>query len=777
MSNLLDELNPQQRAAVELTEGPLLILAGAGSGKTRVITYRIAYLIETKQVPPERILAVTFTNKAADQMKERVAALVSQRLATRGSPQISTFHSFCVRVLRRDIDRLGYTRDFSIYDEDNQLQVMKACVKDLGLSQQFPYPRVVRGRISYSKNLGLAPEEVYRQAANAEAEKLASVWDLYERKLRQANALDFDDLLLKTVELFYGAPEICERYSQRCRYIHVDEYQDTNRTQYQLIRQLTLAHQNLCAVGDEDQSIYRWRGADIQNILSFERDYPGTRIIRLEQNYRSTQLILDAATAVVSRNQARKGKTLWTERGQGQRIVLFQARDAEDEGLFVARQIAGMLAASANESIAVLFRTNAQSRVLEEALRRSAIDYRVVGGFSFYARAEIKDALAYARLANNLRDSAAFVRIVNTPPRGIGETTLGALEESARQHRLSLWEALEAELANRPSGSPNRRSESAATELVLENELGSRRGGPRNTGREGGLPERARKALASFYELMRALVQDRDRMRMSEFFRSILERTGYLEILQAEHLPESESRVENLKELVNAAAAAEGRGETLAEFLDRAALVSEADDYDERARVTLLTLHCAKGLEFSTVYLVGLEEGLFPHKLSTQTAADIEEERRLCYVGMTRAKDQLILTWARQRRSFGQESFEGTKPSRFLKEIPAELVTRLGTATLPTKPRPSWETAVNSVPGVERFLRRRGHPSRKRRISFAQPSARRRWELGTRVRHPKYGLGTVLDCEGEGDDAKLTVSFPGYGQKKLVERYASLEEA
>ncbi len=740
--SLLNSLNPQQREAVEATEGPLLILAGAGSGKTRVITYRIAYLIESRGVPPENILAVTFTNKAAEQMKERVAALLSENLET--WPHISTFHSFCVRVLRRDIDRLGYSRDFSIYDEDDQARVVKACLDEMGLNEQFVSPRAVLGRISYAKNRGLKPENLYQQAVDPTSEKLASVFDLYDRKLSQSNALDFDDLLLKTVDLFYKAPDVCERANQRFRYVLVDEYQDTNRIQYQLIRQLTLVHQNLCAVGDEDQSIYRWRGADIENILNFEKDYPSTRIIRLEQNYRSTQLILDAATAVVSRNLARKGKTLWSDRGRGEKISLVEARDAEEEAQYIAGEIARCRRNDEEASIGVLYRTNAQSRVMEEAMRRQGIDYRLVGSLSFYDRAEIKDALAYARLAGNLRDSASFLRIVNSPPRGIGDTTLNVISNSARRNKVSLWEAVENELASKL------------------------------------LQPRAHKALEGFHKLMEELAAERARAAMSEFFRTLLERTTMLEALRAENTPESEGRIENLQELVNAAAEAEERGETLAEFLDHAALVSDADQFDERARVTLMTLHSAKGLEFSIVFLAGLEEGLFPHKLSADDAAEIEEERRLCYVGMTRAKDRLVLSWAASRRSFARESFESTRVSRFLSEIPPNLLEPVTLSPWSSKPRLDWANAVNSADDAERFLAARGRtPARwpSSGLQLGPPPEKRRWKLGTQVRHPKYGLGTVLDCDGEGEDAKLTVSFPGYGIKRLVERYASLEKA
>jgi DNA helicase-2/ATP-dependent DNA helicase PcrA len=767
MTSLLDQLNAEQRAAVEATEGPLLILAGAGSGKTRVITYRIAYLITARGVAPESILAVTFTNKAADQMKERVRALLSassgagdralpaaddseadtdrsgRRDAGR-SPLISTFHSFCVRVLRRNIDRLGYTRQFSIYDDDDQQRVIKASIKELGLSEEFTSPRGVLSRVSFAKNRGMTPQGLYEQTADPSTEKLASIYDLYERTLRRGNALDFDDLLLKTVALFDTVPEVCDSYNRRFRYILVDEYQDTNRIQYRLIRQITRAHHNLCVVGDEDQSIYGWRGADIENILSFEKDYPETRIVRLEQNYRSTQLILDAATAVVSNNRARKGKTLWTKRGPGQRVGLYEAEDADQEAEFVAGEVERALAEEQDKHFGVLYRTNAQSRVLEEAMRRRGIRYRLVGGFSFYARAEIKDALAYARLASNLRDSASFVRVVNAPARGIGAGTLSALEALARARSLSLWEALEQELVH-PSG----------------------------------LPPRALKSLQSFHAIVSELASERERLPISEFFKNLLERSHYLEVLRQDGSPESGDRVENLMELVNAAAEADERGETLSEFLDRVSLVSDADQYDERARVTLMTLHTAKGLEFSRVYLPGLEEGLLPHKLSGFEEAAVEEERRLCYVGMTRAQDRLVVSRAESRRFFGFESFEPTEPSRFLGEIPEHLIENLGPGETVSKPRREWEDALNSVESVEGFLKQRGFAlqerSGSRGLSFSPPTKKRRWKLGTHVRHAKYGLGTVIDCEGDGENTKLTVSFPGHGRKKMVEKYASLE--
>ncbi|HEX5483850.1 MAG TPA: 3'-5' exonuclease, partial [Terriglobia bacterium] len=553
----------------------------------------------------------------------------------------------------------------------------------------------------------------------------------------------FDDLLLKAVELFDKAPDIRDLYNQYFRYLMVDEYQDTNRIQYLLIRQLTNGHQNICVVGDEDQSIYRWRGADIENILSFEKDFPCAKIIRLEQNYRSTQLILDAASSVVSHNHARIGKKLWSERTEGSRVGLYEAYDAEQEADFVADQAAGALAEDPQASVGVLYRTNAMSRVLEESFRRRNVSFQLVGGFRFYERAEIKDAVAYARLAANPLDNAALLRIINVPARGIGASTVSAIESAAREQGVSLWEALEHQLSAKA------------------------------------FPPRAQKALESFSGVMHRLMEDRASAALSEFFKNILDRSGYLQMLEAEGLPESEARVENLQELVNAAAEAEGRGETLAQFLDHAALVSDSDEYNERSRVTLMTLHTAKGLEFSTVFLAGLEEGLFPHKLSLAEDAGIEEERRLCYVGMTRAQKLLVLTWASHRRSYGEDYLRGTRPSRFLSEVRPELIERLNSEPL-LKARTSWSGAANSVESVARYFEQRRPVRAKAAPSngFGNPlPAAGKWKPGSRVRHAKYGLGTVLECEGEGEDMKLTVSFPGYGRKKLIERYASLERA
>lgn len=759
MIEFLEALNSRQREAVERTEGPLLILAGAGSGKTRVITCRIAHLIRNLQVPPSKILAVTFTNKAAGQMKDRVAEILRESAS---SPNISTFHSFCVRVLRRDIHRLGYGRDFSIYDDDDQLRVARACAKELGLDENVLSPRAALSRISRAKNSGLPPEAIYGQAASRETERLALLYERYIRNLRQANALDFDDLLLKTVELFDKAPQVCEAYSQRFGYLMVDEYQDTNRVQYRLIQQLTRTHENICVVGDEDQSIYRWRGADIANILTFEKDYPRAQIIRLERNYRSTQIILDAASAVVSHNRARIGKKLWSEQTEGKLVGTHEAADPDQEAEFIAIETARALETDPDATVGVLYRMNAQSRALEESFRRHNIQHQVVGGFRFYERAEVKDAIAYARAALNPQDSAALLRIINVPARGLGASTVSALQSIAQQLGMGLWETIERLFSGSAEIPPGARQAPA-------------------------LPPRAQTALRGFHDIMQQLMDDRDVLPLSSFFHKVLDLTGYVQMLEDEEDAESEARIENLQELVNAAKEAEIRGESLREFLDHAALVSDTDQYHEKTRATLMTLHTAKGLEFSTVFLAGLEEGLFPHKLSLMDDDAIEEERRLCYVGMTRAKRRLILTRALRRRAYGEEYFGGTQASRFLNEVPRKLLQPVCADAPPAKTRRPWENAYNSVERIDEFLasRRAALPQPAARASVFEQSTRKlagtaspsgRWKLGARVRHPKYGLGTVVDSEGEGQDIKLTISFPGYGRKKIIERFAALEK-
>jgi len=731
-------LNPQQLEAVRATEGPVLILAGAGSGKTRVITYRIAHLIENQNLRPDSILAVTFTNKAAQQMKERVNALLRTRL---GSPLIATFHSFCVRVLRRHISAIGYGNDFTIYDDADQLSLVKGCLKELGLDEKVLQPRAALSRISHAKNHGVAPTGAYEQAYDAKTEKIAVVYEMYEKKLRRANALDFDDLLLKTVLLLDQHESIRATLNVHYRCLMVDEYQDTNRTQYRLIRQLTEKQQNLCVVGDEDQSIYGWRGADIQNILSFERDYPNARIIKLEQNYRSTKNILDASGSLVSKNEARKGKTLWTERTGGDPVTLYEAPDAESEALFVAQQIQEYQRRHPGDSAAVLYRTNFQSRLFEEACRRTNLKYNVVGGFSFYERAEVKDLLSYLKSCLNPNDSVSLLRVINTPPRGIGKTSLDSLELEARQQNVSLWQALE---------------------RVIETKS---------------LPARALKALADFHNLMRAFLDQSRQGTLSELVRSLIEKSGYAEWLESDGTEEALTRLDNLKELVNATLDAENRGETLSDFLDHAALISDTDDFSERARVTLMSLHSAKGLEFPLVFVVGLEEGLFPHSRSLGSQAEIEEERRICYVGMTRAEKKLFLTRALSRRFLFGDSPNETERSRFLADIPATLIEDISPGRLVRRAAAYDGPTYNSRDSIQQFYQQRGKQVDLAPVAKKSPPVERnRFKQGVYVRHPKFGVGHIVRCEGEGDESKLTINFPGHGMKKMVQKFAGLEK-
>jgi ATP-dependent DNA helicase UvrD/PcrA len=765
-------LNPPQREAVACTEGPLLILAGAGSGKTRVITHRLAHIITARHVPPSAILAVTFTNKAAGEMRERVAALLGE-VHLSSAPNVSTFHSFCVRLLRRDGDALaelrpGFTRRFSIYDDDDQLAILKAAYRHLGLNEQFMQYRAALSRLSHAKNLKQTPQDLYREARDPVSSKLAVVWEEYEKTLRIANALDFDDLLLEAVRLLIHDDATRALYNRRLSYLMVDEYQDTNRSQYELMRLLSEAQHNVCVVGDEDQSIYSWRGADIHNILDFERDFPHARTIRLEQNYRSTSNILKAASAVVANNKARKGKTLWTEAGGGELLGCYSGFDAENEALFIANTIEQLLTQNPEDRVAVLYRTNSQSRQIEEALRRHGRKYQVVGGFSFYQRAEIKDALAYLKLAASNQDSVSLLRIINTPARGIGRTTVDQVDAFAREHGLSLWDAI--------------------TRMIDQQMF----------------PARAQSALVAFRNMMQELTLMVQSEPLPNLIGFMLERTGYGEMLQHEDTPEAQGRLENLRELANAAADAAERGEDLAAFLDHAALVSEADAVDERVSVNLLTLHNAKGLEFPIVFLSGMEEGLFPHQRSMDSEAALEEERRLCYVGMTRARKRLYLTWARYRRRFGGGDQERTIRSRFLQEVPEDLIASLG-AEPPAGARldlhaESYEVrhgarrhtftgkTYNSVENIAQFFAERGMafppknqqvvprpPEPAKPLPAPPPPVRRVTRAGMTVEHPKYGVGTVVRREGEGEDAKLTVSFPGYGLKKLVEKYAGLK--
>ena len=883
MTDFLSSLNEQQREAVENTEGSLLILAGAGSGKTRVIAHRIAYLIAEKGVAPWNILAVTFTNKAAQEMRQRVQQLLrDQELSS--WPLVSTFHSLCVRILRQDIEKLNnkYTRTFTIYDQDDSLRLLKNCIKDLGYDEKYLGLRATQSAISSAKNRG---EDVDAFAARADYvdERRASqarVYAMYEQRLHANNALDFDDLMIKTVRLLRDVHEVREKYNNKFRYILVDEYQDTNSLQFALIGLLTEKQQNIAVVGDEDQSIYKWRGADITNILNFEKHFPNTKTIRLEQNYRSTQTILDVAGAVVKHNIERKGKALWTSNPQGDKVRYYQAFDAESEARFVASKILEHRQEQYDVRAAVLYRTNSQSRVFEEAMRRAGLPYNIVGGFSFYERMEVRDIIAYLKLALNPNDSIALQRVVNSPARGIGRQTLDELTRRANDYGLSLWETISVVIKT-PENLSTRAVSALKSFRRIILRLGEMAGVENNTqetvsqGQEGRLAPALLSSDSTVSDIVKAAILD----------------TGYENALKGEKTDEAEARLENLQELVNAAVDYDEQGiEGLREFIDHSALVSDADQYKQDAPVTLMTAHSAKGLEFPLVFIVGLEDGLFPHSRSATDPAELEEERRLAYVAMTRAERFLYVTHAMKRRVYGEEL--ASEPSQFLNEMPLELMEDLsrgnswlsfarGSSTIDYEHgeyRRGQATAAgdaqsgyrkekgkyagktyDSVDSIAEFFKHRSQqlgntsgsfqstreraeqeksdrkqrsnlrgsgapigsgsgsdrvsssgsdrvsssnsergssPTLRERSSQAQspkskdqrpsssplpvspsPAAPSDFVPGSYVRHSKYGRGLVLHREGVGESLKLTVTFPGYGQKKLIQKYAGLEKA
>ena len=901
-------MNPQQREGILSVDGPVLLLAGAGSGKTRVITHRIAYLIQERGVSPDSILAVTFTNKAAKEMAERVEKILGH--TTLAQPTLATFHSFCVRVLRRDIETLriggkGLTRTFAIYDETDQQAVVKAAIKRLGFDDKQLKPRVALGRISWAKNHMIDPQEYFLASTNPMEERIAHIFKIYRDELFKANALDFDDLLLETVRLLKSSSEVRERYNRRYKYLLIDEYQDTNRPQYELMKLLG-AHGNVCVVGDEDQSIYSWRGADIKNILDFEKDFPNAQTIRLEQNYRSTQTILEAASAVVAQNVQRKGKTLFTTREGGSLIGYYEAPDGENEALFIADRIATYFREAGDNPddtprCAVLYRTNSQSRLVEEALRRYQIQYHMVGGFSFYDRAEVKDILSYLKLVQNPHDSIALGRVVNSPPRGIGKTTMETLERIALTAGVSSWDAIERaaeeqllparaitalanfrkliedaramlgpgfaeklsadiqpnwelgagnselnenpatistddttfDVATEESLIPNDANTDFDTSFNFDFDFGPTEEistiAPENTANLNPFaPVRETSKLEAHSSridgdpVVEGFRKPGGPATLPELIKFLNDRSGYIRALEDEATPESFSRIENLKELANAAQDATARGESLAEFLDHAALVSDADSYSAEARVTLMTLHAAKGLEFPLVFLAGMEEGLFPHSRTLTDPEQMEEERRLCYVGMTRAMDTLLLTRARYRRRYGNDSPESSMPSRFLDEVPARLIEDLspksyGSAYATPYPQrsddyggerhysyedenqdsgrhSSQDTSAaprnyaaqrfgsrrptagsGSLDNTAAFFGRGGKLTMRPKLHIDAPTGRTGLGKGARVRHPKYGEGVIFAREGDGEDAKLTVQFSSHGMKKLVEKFAQLE--
>ena len=715
MNDLLESLNPIQRQAVQHTEGALLLLSGAGSGKTRVITHRIAYLIRHHGVSPFNIFAVTFTNKAAGEMKTRLEALIGD---TSRQLWVSTFHSSCARILRRDIERLGYSRSFTIYDTTDQLTLIKEILKTLQLREEQNNPRAILGAISNAKNALMTPAMYAETVEDFFEQRVAQLYRIYQDYLRENNALDFDDLIMMTVELFESCADVLESYQDKFKYILIDEYQDTNHSQYRLVRALAQKHQNICVVGDDDQSIYSWRGADITNILDFERDYPNTTILRLEQNYRSTQNILSAAYEVVRNNSKRKEKKLWTENETGDGLTCYEATDETDEAGYVIQEVVNWKSRGVKFGDCVIFyRINAQSRTFEDALRGANIPYQIVGGLRFYERMEVKDVLAYLRVIVNPADTISLKRIINTPRRGIGPTTIQQLENYAGAEVIPLFDAVM---------------------RVRENA----------TIRHG-----AQEKVKAFAELILSLSPDDPPVQTIE---ETLERSGYLDFLKGQEGIEAQSRIENVGELVTAAAEYEQNESepTLAGFLEMVTLTSDIDNMDDKSDiVTLMTLHSAKGLEFPIVFMVGVEEGLLPHQRAFSSEAELEEERRLCYVGITRAKEQVYLTHARSRRLYGREEYR--VPSRFIKEIPADLLEQV------ERYQPTRRSSISSYDPDE--------PDYDAEMSF-------NYHIGDIVYHTKFGRGRITAVTGSGPDMRVTVRFDRESEKTFMAAYAVLQK-
>lgn len=728
---LLSGLNSEQQQAVRKTEGPLLIMAGAGSGKTRVLTHRIAYLMSEKEAAPWNILAITFTNKAAREMKDRVSSIVGP---TAEEIWISTFHSMCVRILRRDIDRIGINRSFSILDTTDQLSVIKKIVKDKNIDPKKFAPKSILGSISGAKNELITAEE-YAKSATGYYEKVVSdVYEAYQERLKKNQSLDFDDLIMMTIHLFNRVPEVLEYYQRKFQYIHVDEYQDTNRAQYMLVKALAARFQNLCVVGDSDQSIYRWRGADIANILSFEKDYPNANVILLEQNYRSTKNILEAANRVIDHNFNRKPKNLWTENEQGKKIVYYRGDTERDEAHFVAGKMKELIETGKRSysEMAILYRTNAQSRVMEEVLLKSNIQYNIVGGMKFYDRKEIKDLLAYLRLIANPDDDISLTRIINVPKRGIGASTLDKIANYALQGEMSIYHALN------------------EVDFI-------------------GLSARFVNTLAEFRDQIRNWNQMQEFLSVTELVEEVLEKTGYREMLKSEKTLEAQSRLENIEEFLSVTQNFEKTNEdkSLVSFLTDLALISDIDQADKEEEhnddaVVLMTLHSAKGLEFPVVFLMGLEEGVFPHNRSLMDEEEMEEERRLAYVGITRAENELFLTNARTRTLFGRTNMNPV--SRFINEIPDELIENLAEST---KQPMNSASPFGMRPMVQQSV--------VRPVATKTDGDSIGWRVGDRVEHKKWGIGTVVSVKGENEDKELDIAFPQpTGIKRLLAQFAPI---
>lgn len=729
--DLLKGLNKEQREAVQHTEGPLLIMAGAGSGKTRVLTHRIAYLLDEKGVSPRNILAITFTNKAAREMKERVERLVGPEST---DIWVSTFHSMCVRILRRDIDRIGYDRNFTILDSSDQLSAMKQVLKNLNIDAKQFDPRAMLHQISNAKNELITPDKYEEKAGNFYERQVAKIYKAYQNMLRKNQSLDFDDLIMETIHLFRRIPETLEFYQRRFQYIHVDEYQDTNHAQYYLVKQLASRFQNICVVGDSDQSIYRWRGADIGNILSFENDYPNARVILLEQNYRSTKSILEAANKVIENNPSRKPKKLWTENDVGSKIKYFQANTEREEALFVTDKIHEYISEGSYQpnDIAVLYRTNAQSRAIEDALIKSNIAYQMVGGTKFYDRKEIKDMIAYLRLITNPNDDLSFERVVNVPKRGIGQTTVDRLRAYAVENDMSLYEAVQ----------------------VVD---------------FSGVTKRAANALSQFGQLIDDFRKQQAFLTATDMVESVLKNTGYEEMLENERTIEAQSRIENLEELLTVTKEFEKTAEedkSLIAFLTDLALVADIDQVDEdnpdhKSKVTLMTLHAAKGLEFPVVFMIGMEENVFPHSRSMMDDKELEEERRLAYVGITRAEKVLYLTNAEMRTLFGRTNMNPV--SRFIQEIPEELIDGI-------------EQVKRSMYGdFGQSMLKEPVKRKAQRIHTTTGAEQLSWKSGDKVEHKIWGVGTVVNVLYDGEDTELDIAFPApTGIKRLLAKFAPI---
>ena len=759
-------LNPAQKAAVEHLEGPLLIMAGAGSGKTKVLTCRIANLL-AHDVPPYSILAITFTNKAAAEMRERVDRMIGSQAK---DVWLSTFHSFCARFLRREIEATElYKKNFVIYDSSDSQNVIKSCLKELNLDDKQYAPNAVQGAISNAKNMLMGPRAFEREAETFFQKKLAEVYKLYAQKLRLNNALDFDDLLMVSVMLLEEHEDIRTKYQRRFRYVLVDEYQDTNGAQYQLTKLLAAGYKNLCVVGDADQSIYGWRGADIRNIMDFEKDYPDAKTIKLEQNYRSTKNILAAANAVIENNQNRKPKELWTENAEGEKITSYLANDERDEANFIATTITKQktIFNASYGDMAILYRTNAQSRILEEGFMRAGIPYTMVGGLKFYDRKEIKDTIAYLRVVFNPLDSVSLLRIINMPKRGLGETTMNKLMVYAIEQEMSLFDVI------------------SSPDILAQ---------------VPGITAQVKKPLELFTTFIFNLIGYQDNMSLPDLIEHVLQESGYTAELEREKKPENESRLENLKEFVGVAKDFEKSGEipNLENFLSHISLISDIDNADlDEERVTLMTLHSAKGLEFPIVFMAGMEEGLFPHSRTLMDEAQIEEERRTCYVGITRAQRKLYMTYARSRTIYGRSA--SYEPSRFLAEIPDEYMERLvvrqnayGFANSAVVEQRGYgapfRPSLNQMGNGQRFGQGKPQSAAQALASLhtqgvqpaaggvIRPDTNVKWKAGDKARHGKWGIGTVVSVKGSGEEVELKIAFPGEGVKGLMQKYAPIEK-